>query len=162
MLPTEKKMFTEREKMQQLLARVPAKRKPALRRSESEDHLFATDLPELTDTESLRTFRETLLKEGWTSSIVSGWLLMDRVPPEKIITAERSAEAEACAAILERHSAQKNSGDREWRMLYKACEQGGEKEEKAFRTIHGELAQALREHRSLPDLWIRWEDESIC
>lgn len=151
------KMCIEREQLRELLAKTEAVRKPALRRSNNEEFLFATNLPLITKENELTRFLSEAQSTGWTCRIESGWLLLDKVPDEKIIIAERSTEAEACAAILERHSI-KADGRREWRILYKACEQDEKKVSEAFMMLHAEMALALREHRKLPDLQIRWKE----
>ena len=157
---TEKTMCTERQ-LQLLIFRTGPERKPALRRSDSEDFLYASDLPGLLSGEALEGFLHDLQEAGWSWKLTGDWLLMAPDPGNGEIRAERSPEAAAVVSLLERHP-EHTDGDREWRTLVKACEQGGEKEKKAFRMLHGELAQALREHRKLPDLRIRWKDEDEC
>ena len=157
MWQTAMKMYNERKQLQELLAAVRTVRKPALRRSESDEYLLATDLPAVTDAENLRLFTEAAENEGWAWTIRSGWLLLDMVLKRTVIIAERFPESEACAGILKRHP-ERRDGKREWRELYKACEQGGIIERAAFRKLHSEMAIALREHKDLPELEICWKE----
>ena len=140
-----------------MIAAVSVKRKPALRRSDSAEYLFATDLPAVADPENLQLFTKSVENEGWVWIIRSGWLLLDMVCKRPVIIAERFPESEACAEILKRHPGRRD-GKREWRDLYKACEQGGRIERAAFRKLHSEMAVALREHRDLPELEICWKE----
>lgn len=150
-------MFTERENLLRLMAGTETERKPALRRSDRKDRLFATDLPKVTTPEALAAFEKLLAENGFRSELSEGWMLIDRVPEKLEIIAEKGPEAEACAAILQRHK-EKSGGETEWRELYKACEQAPDKQEEAFGRFHAQLAEMLREHKQLPDILIRWKD----
>ena len=60
-----------------MLATVPTLRRPALRRSEDANALFATDLPLLADAADFCRLAE---KHGWRTWIHGGWLLLDKLP----------------------------------------------------------------------------------
>ena len=60
-----------------MLATVPTLRRPALRRSEDANALFATDLPLLADAADFCRLAE---KHGWQTWIHGGWLLLDKLP----------------------------------------------------------------------------------
>lgn len=66
-----------RKELQELLATVPTLRRPALRRSEDANALFATDLPLLADAGG---FLPTAEKHGWRTWMQGGWLLLDKLP----------------------------------------------------------------------------------
>ena len=57
-----------------MLAIVPTLRRPALRRSEDANALFATDLPLLADAADFCRLAE---KHGWRTWMQGGWLLLD-------------------------------------------------------------------------------------
>ena len=60
-----------------MLATVPTLRRPALRRSEDANALFATDLPLLADAADFCRLAE---KHGWRTWMQGGWLLLDKLP----------------------------------------------------------------------------------
>ena len=60
-----------------MLATVPTLRRPALRRSEDANALFATDLPLLADAADFCRLAE---KHGWQTWMQGGWLLLDKLP----------------------------------------------------------------------------------
>lgn len=59
-----------------MLATVPTLRRPALRRSEDANALFATDLPLLADAADFCRLAE---KHGWRTWMQGGWLLLDKL-----------------------------------------------------------------------------------
>ena len=60
-----------------MLATVPTLRRPALRRSDDVNALFATDLPLLADAADFCRLAE---KHGWRTWMQGGWLLLDKLP----------------------------------------------------------------------------------
>ena len=86
-----------------MLATVPTLRRPALRRSEDANALFATDLPLLADAADFCRLAE---KHGWRTWMQGGWLLLDKLPnppdmPTKIPDAP--GELGCCLSLLARH-----------------------------------------------------------
>lgn len=72
-----------------MLETVPTLRRPALRRSEDANALFATDLPLLADTADFCRLAE---KHGWRTWMHGGWLLLDKLPnPPDMPTKSRRA-----------------------------------------------------------------------
>ena len=66
-----------RRKMQALLAAVPVRRKPALRRSDAPEALLATDLPLAAEKAAVADFIALSEKAGWTVMRRGDWLLLD-------------------------------------------------------------------------------------
>ena len=70
-----------RAQVQGVLYAVPAKRKPALRRSDAPDALFATDLPMIAEPEAVRAFVADMETLGWNVREEKGWLTLDAAVP---------------------------------------------------------------------------------
>lgn len=70
-----------------MLATVPTLRRPALRRSEDANALFATDLPLLADAADFCRLAE---KHGWRTWIHGGWLLLDKLAESRRICRQKS------------------------------------------------------------------------
>lgn len=89
-----------RQELQEMLATVPTLRRPALRRSEDANALFATDLPLLADAADFCRLAE---KHGWRTWIHGGWLLLDKLPnPPDMPTkspVRRANSAAACRCL---------------------------------------------------------------
>ena len=68
-----------RREMQALLATVPVRRKPALRRSDAPEALLATDLPLAAEEAAVADFTALAENAGWTVLRRGDWLLMDHV-----------------------------------------------------------------------------------
>ena len=138
-----------RQEVQQLLAAVPTSRRPALRRSDEADALFATDLPFLADTADFCRLAE---KHGWRTRMHGGWLLLDKLPnppmmPDEIPDAP--GELGCCLSLLIRHP-DDAADDRLLRALLKSADAGGQALEKYCRALHRDLAACLRMHTPLP------------
>ena len=134
-------------------------RPAALRRSRTEDSLYATDLPQLTDEATWRQFLSGLEKKGWQGRTAQGWLLLGfpaQEPPEGGFAGPFGPEAACCLSLLDRHDADRvpEEPDEEtvnlrYRLI-KAGEEGPEAYERLCGAIHGEWAARLRQHRALP------------
>ena len=132
-----------------MLATVPTLRRPALRRSDDANALFATDLPLLADAADFCRLAE---KHGWRTWIHGGWLLLDKLPnppdmPTKIPGAP--GELGCCLSLLARHPDDTADGTL-LRALLKSADAGGQAMEKYCRMLHRDLAARLRTHNPLP------------
>ena len=110
-----------------MLATVPTLRRPALRRSEDANALFATDLPLLADAADFCRLAE---KHGWQTWIHGGWLLLDKLPnpPDMPLQIpDVPGELGCCLSLLARHP-----------------------DDTADGTLHRDLAARLRTHNPLP------------
>ena len=145
-------MLTElRQQVQAVLYAVPAQRKPALRRSDAPDALFATDLPLITEPDSVRSFAASLEKQGWTVSQHNGWLTLDAMIPMPAysIPADPAGECGCCISLLQRH--QEHAPAAECiRRVVKDAEVGRQPFERLCAQLHGEFAARLRRHEPLP------------
>ena len=138
-----------RQELQEMLATVPTLRRPALRRSEDANALFATDLPLLADAADFCRLAE---KHGWRTWMQGGWLLLDKLPnppdmPTKIPGAP--GELGCCLSLLARHPDDTADGTL-LRALLKSADAGGQAMEKYCRMLHRDLAARLRTHNPLP------------
>ena len=91
-----------------MLARLETRRPAALRRSRSEQWLYATDLPLVASEDTLETFSVQARRAGWTTGTDGGWLQLDRpvgeLPPGMIPAEWKNRpEASCCRSLLERH-----------------------------------------------------------
>lgn len=138
-----------RQEVQALLAAVPTSRRPALRRSDAADALFATDLPLLAD---VSDFCRLAAAHGWRTRMRNGWLLLDKLPnppemPPQIPDAP--GELGCCLSLLARHP-DDAADDVQLRALLKAADAGGPALERYARALHRDLAARLRTHTPLP------------
>ena len=140
-----------RAQVQSVLYAVPAKRKPALRRSDAPDALFATDLPMIAEEEAVRAFAEDMEKQGWTVRELNGWVTLDApVPvPDCIIPTSPAGECSCCISLLLRHR-EEAPAQTYIRVVAKAAEAGKLPFERLCAQLHGEFAVRLREHQPLP------------
>lgn len=132
-----------------MLATVTTLRRPALRRSEDANALFATDLPLLADAADFCRLAE---KHGWRTWMQGGWLLLDKLPnppdmPTKI--PDEPGELGCCLSLLARHP-DDTADDALLRALLKSADAGGQAMEKYCRMLHRDLAARLRTHNPLP------------
>ncbi len=156
-------MNTLRAELQELLGSVKCSRKPVLRRSREEEHLYTTDLPAAADDENIRLFLMLAGKNGWKADPGNGWIELDK----PVTTLKQSgapaafgAEAACCLSLLKRHppencKKQQQAADdtaREIRKLIKAAECGPAEYETACRRLHAALAARLRMKEALPDI----------
>ena len=140
-----------RQQVQAVLYAVPAKRKPALRRSDAPDALFATDLPLIAEAEAVEAFVTDMEAQGWMIQARNGWLTLDKaVPvPEYTIPEAPAGECGCCISLLLRHR-EEAQAEEYIRAVVKAAEAGRLPFERLCARLHGEFAVRLREHRPLP------------
>ena len=140
-----------RQQVQAVLYAVPAKRKPALRRSDAPDVLFATDLPLIAEAEAVAAFIADMQKQGWTILERNGWLTLDKAVsvPEYTIPDVPAGECGCCISLLLRHREAAPAEDY-IRAVAKAAEAGRLPFERLCAQLHGEFAIRLREHQPLP------------
>lgn len=140
-----------RQQVQSVLYAVPAKRKPALRRSDAPDALFASDLPLIAEEGAVTAFCNDLAAIGWRTDMRNGWLVLDRpVPaPEASVPADMAGEAGCCISLLMRHTDAAPAEDL-IRLVVKAADAGKTPFERVCRQLHEEFAVRLRQHEALP------------
>ncbi len=140
-----------RLQVQAVLYALPAGRKPALRRSDAEDALLATDLPLVADSAAVEAFRTEMTVRGWKVSERNGWLTLDApVPlPEGPIPADLTGECGCCISLLLRHPDGAPADDL-IRAAVKAADAGNQPFERLCARLHGEFAARLRNHQPLP------------
>ena len=140
-----------RQQVQGMLYAVPTQRKPALRRSDALDALFATDLPLIADADAISGFVAEMERHGWTVRPLNGWLMLDApVPaPEAAIPAVLTGECGACISLLLRHP-EDAPAEAFIRAVAKAAEAGRQPFERLCVQLHGEFAARLRAHQPLP------------
>ena len=147
-----------REELRSMLARLETQRPATLRRSRSEQWMYATDLPLVASEDVLEAFSGQAHRAGWTTGTDGGWLQLDRpvreLPPGMIPEEWKNRPAASCCrSLLERHREHliPSDGQAE-RMLFKAGEEGPEAYEEACRKLHSRWAEALRAHLGIPDV----------
>ncbi len=140
-----------RQQVQQVLYAQPAMRRPALRRSDAGDALFATDLPLLADTSAVEAFCRDLSAKGWTIGERKGWLTLDAPVPAPACSVPRSLTGElgCCISLLLRHPDDGPAEDL-IRALAKAADAGPQPLERLCGQLHGEFAARLRSRQPLP------------
>lgn len=140
-----------RQQVQSVLYAVHAQRKPALRRSDAAEALFATDLPLIAEAEAVQKFLADMKQRGWTVSLRNGWLLLDTaVPtPEYAVPTAPAGECGCCILLLLRHPDDAPAEDN-IRAVVKAADAGKRPFERLCEQLHGEFAAQLRQHQPLP------------
>ena len=140
-----------RQQVQSVLYTVPASRKPALRRADAVDALFATDLPLIAEAEAVQGFIAEMKKRGWTVSERNGWLLLDAAVPvlEHAVPTVPAGECGCCISLLLRHMDDALAEDH-IRAVVKATDAGKQPFERLCGQLHGEFAAQLRQHQPLP------------
>ena len=140
-----------RQQVQAVLYAVPATRKPALRRSDAPDALFATDLPLIAQEDAVRTFIADMEAAGWRVRKHNGWLTLDApVPvPDHTIPTALAGESGCCISLLLRHRDDAPAEDF-IREAVKAADAGRLPFERLCVRLHGEFAARLRRHEPLP------------
>lgn len=140
-----------RTQVQGVLYAVPSKRKPALRRSDAPDALFATDMPLVVEETAVRAFMAEMTRLGWTVSERNGWLTLDTaVPAPKYQVPETlTGECGCCISLLLRHPDTAPEAD-VIRAVVKAADAGKLPFERLCSQLHGEFAARLRRHEALP------------
>ena len=133
-----------REELLLRLRALPARRPPALRRSLRDDWLYATDLPQAADRESVRLFLEAVRGAGWRAEELDGWIELDQRldrPPENWQPGPLGLETACCLSLLARQHPDREGG-----------EAGGATWEKACGEVHREWAARLRERKCIPEM----------
>lgn len=140
-----------REQVQRVLYAVPAGRKPALRRSDAPDALFATDLPLAADGDAVASFQREMIRLGWRCEERNGWLVLDApVPvPDADLPDMPAGECGSCISILLRHREDAPASE-EIRAVVKAAEAGRIPLEKLCGQLHEQFAVSLRKKEPLP------------
>ena len=140
-----------RRQVQSVLYAVPVSRKPALRRSDAADALFATDLPLIAEADAVQGFIADMEQRGWTVVERNGWLLLDAaVPvPEYAVTTAPAGECGCCISLLLRHM-DDAPAEEHIRAVVKAADAGKQPFERLCGQLHGEFAAQLRQHQPLP------------
>lgn len=145
-------MLTQlRQEVQRVLYAVMAKRKPALRRSDAADALFATDLPLIAEETDVCDFTAAMEALGWTVRKRAGWLTLDApLPvPEYVLPQHPAGECGCCIALLMRHPGKAPAEDI-IREVVKAADAGKQPFERLCGQLHSDFAVRLREHQPLP------------
>ena len=154
-----------RQQVQAVLYAIPAKRKPALRRSDAPDALFATDLPLIAEVSAVAAFTAELKKMGWTVREGKGWLMLDAAVPVPAYTvpAELTGECGCCISLLLRHD-EAAAATEAIRAVVKAADAGKQPFDRLCAQLHGELAARLREHQPLPGALLAYlcRADEIC
>lgn len=140
-----------RTQVQAVLYAVSAQRKPALRRSDAADALFATDLPLVAEESAVAAFREDMIRLGWRVSERSGWFTLDApVPvPRYEIPDEAAGACGCCISLLLRHLDDAPAEDF-IRAVVKTADAGRMPFDRLCGQLHGEFAARLRRHEALP------------
>lgn len=140
-----------RETVQAALYAVPARRKPALRRSDLPDALFATDLPLAADEAAVAGFSAAMKGMGWRCDERNGWLVLDAtVPvPDACIPERLVGECGCCISLLLRHPDRATAEDY-IRSVVKAADAGCIPFERLCGQLHAAFAERLRMHQPLP------------
>ena len=140
-----------RTQVQSVLYGVPAARKPALRRSDAEDSLFATDLPLVAKKADVEAFAADMTAMGWRCDERSGWLTLDApVPaPDADLPPGLTGEWGCCISILLRHQ-DDAPAEAFIRAAVKAADAGRIPFERLCGQLHAEFAARLRLHQPLP------------
>lgn len=140
-----------RAQVQRVLYAVPAKRKPALRRSDAVDALFATDLPLIAEADDVRAFVADMEARGWTVHERNSWLTLDApVPvPDTEAPLDMKGECGCCISLLLRHPDEAPAEDA-IRAVAKAVDAGRQPFERLCAQLHADFAARLRNHQPLP------------
>ena len=140
-----------RQQVQSVLYAVPASRKPALRRADAADALFATDLPLIAEADAVQGFIADMEQRGWTVVERNGWLLLDAaVPvPEYAVPTAPAGECGCCISLLLRH-AENAPAEAAIRAVVKAADAGKQPFEKLCSQLHGDFAVRLLRQEELP------------
>jgi hypothetical protein len=144
---------TLRKELTRLLSERPLSRMPSVRRSRSEEWLYASDFPGLCTAEEQEKIADRLREYGWETAVTEGWALLRKPaeePPEGWYSDGFGPEAACCLSLLDRHAERGNSAEAAQRMLIKAGEEGGKAYETACAALHREWAERLRKREPLP------------
>ena len=143
-----------RKELSDILRGLPCIRTAALRRSLTDEWLYATDLPSVCDRKTLSEGICRMKAAGWETVEENGWLMLNKPrkePPDGWFDGLFGKEAACCLSLIKRHpSMRENSTNATERLFIKAGEEGPDAYEAACRKLHQEWAEALREKRSIP------------
>ncbi len=140
-----------RQQVQQVLYALPAMRRPALRRSDAGDALFATDLPQVAEASAVEAFRRGLSAKGWTIGERKGWLTLDAPIPVPAYSVPQNlcGEIGCCISLLLRHPDDAPAEDL-IRAVVKAEDAGAQPLDRLCGQLHGDFAARLRSYQPLP------------
>lgn len=141
-----------REQASDALMSVPARRRPALRRSDAPGALLATDLPLVSEEAAVAAFTEQMQALGWrVFRAENGWLLLDApVPVPAALPPDRpEGEYACCISLLQRHP-DACDASAQIRALVKAAEAGAQPFTRLCAQLHADFAARLRRHELLP------------
>lgn len=152
-----------RLQVQTALYAVPARRKPALRRTDAPDALLATDLPLIADEASVEAFTDVLIGLGWRVTQRAGWFQLDAdVPvPEAELTELPQGEVGCCISLLLRHPGEECPAEL-IRRVVKAADAGRQPFERLCGQLHAEMAAQLRRHEALPGGLVKYLCRACC
>lgn len=141
-----------RAEVNALLAQIPVRRKPALRRCDTGDALLATDLPFAAEEDAVLAFCAAAKAAGWqVATAENGWLLLDKAVPAPLLRmpAVLVGECGCCIALLARHP-EAGETERLIRCIVTAEEAGTAALDRCCAALHERLAAMLRLHQPLP------------
>ena len=144
-----------RDELTEMMISSGCVRMPAIRRSNRDHYLFATDYPSKADQKAMYVFIDRAVDAGWHIETVRGWIHLDRkaVFEAAETVPEPGPEAFCCLSLLERHpDNRKQSDGSAERLLLKAMEEGRETYERTCEILHAEWAVLLRKMNGLPDI----------
>ena len=130
----------------ELLAGLPVRRSPAVRRAIPDGWMLACDLPQCAEAETVRLFRRKAEAAGWRTERRDGWLLLDKPSILNAGTDEdtgTSDEQTCVLSLLSRHPGFRDDPD-VLRTLAKLSELSPTAAEPEYRKLHRELAVRLR------------------
>ena len=137
-----------RQELQALLAGIAAYRKPALRRSLSDNYLYATDLPLCAEPEACDSFLKRAAAIGWEKQLNGSWINLRKVlllfPAGWWDSLPAGGEASCLRELTSRHPELVPTAAQAI-CLIKAAEEGPAALEEACRTVHVDYARRLRE-----------------
>ena len=150
-----RKMEKWRKEITDMMISSGYRRTPALRRSDKEQFLFATDYPLAADDQDVLRFIGYAHEAGWQTETDHGWIYLSRKPElnEGDGLPAPGPESACCLSLLKRHAGDRilSDGSAE-RMLLKAAEEGADAYENACERLHYTWAGMLRESGTIPDI----------
>lgn len=140
-----------RSQVRPVLESVPARRKPALRRTDAPDALLVTDLPLIAAPDHVAAFQAEMARLGWHTAMKNGWLALDAPIPAPALTIPANLEGECgcCISLLLRHPDAAAPEDF-IRAVVKAADAGPIPLERLCAQLHADFAARLRQHIPLP------------
>ena len=145
-----------RKELASVLTGSAENRAPVIRRSLSEDWLYATYIPVLNNGSIPETVIRRLTGAGWEYAQDGSWLQLRKSasePPENWYSGPFGPEAGCCMSLMERHPADEGeTTEAVQRMLIKAGEEGETAYEKACAVLHRIWAERLRRGEALPNI----------